>query len=52
MLAASVLQDVAVHSSNVVNEHAPKHALNLGAPPMDSNSDMLIQSYADHNRRI
>jgi hypothetical protein len=30
--AISILQDVAVNGSNVGGEHAPEHALNLGAP--------------------
>jgi hypothetical protein len=30
--AVSILQDVAVNGSNVGREHAPEHALNLGAP--------------------
>ena len=29
--AISILQDVAVNGSNVGGEHAPEHALNLGA---------------------
>jgi hypothetical protein len=30
--ASTILQDVAVKSSNVAGEHAPEHALNPGLP--------------------
>jgi len=45
--ASQNLQDVAVIGINVGNEHAPEHALNLGALSKNSNPDMLIQSHAD-----